>query len=184
MATIREGNKTTLLIVDMQVHVIDSAWKERIVIENTQHAVEKAREKDIPVIWIQHVNKKLIPGSPGWQIVRPLDPRHDEIRIEKHFNSAFEETALEETLAQLGIAHIVLAGAETNWCIQSTAYAALDKGYDLTLIENAHTTGDIELDDGGIIRAEDIINEFNLVTSWLHYPGRTNRVISAEELAF
>lgn len=184
MATIREGNKPALLIVDMQVHVIDSAWKEKIVIENTQRAVKKARKSGVPVIWIQHVNQELVPGSPGWQIVPPLDPLPDEVRIEKHFNSSFEETALEETLARLGITHIVLAGAETNWCIQSTAYAALDKGYDLTLIEDAHTTGDIELDDGGIIRAEDIINEFNLVTNWVRYPGRTNRVISVDELDF
>ncbi|QRN82274.1 isochorismatase family protein [Chloroflexota bacterium] len=184
MATIREGNRTALLIVDMQVHVIDSAWKEGTVIENTRLALKKARERGIPVIWIQHVNQKLVPGSSGWQIIPPLEPLPNEIQIEKHFNSAFEETDLENTLARLNITHIVLAGVLTNWCIQSTAYAALDKGYDLTLIEDAHTTDDFELDNGETIKATQIIQAFNITIGGLRYPGRTNRVISVDELAF
>ncbi|MBG0788588.1 MAG: isochorismatase family protein, partial [Anaerolineaceae bacterium] len=171
-------------IVDMQVHVIDSAWKEKAVIENTRRAVEKARDSGVPVIWIQHVNRKLVPGSPGWQIVPPLNPLPNEIRIEKHFNSAFEETGLEDTLARLGITHIVLAGVLTNWCVQSTAYAALDKGYDLTMIGDAHTAADFELENNETIKAADIIMAFNLTIGGLRYPGRTNQVINVDDLAF
>lgn len=184
MATIREGEKTALLIVDMQVHVIDSAWKEDLVIENTRIAVEKARKSSVPVIWIQHVNQKLVPGNPGWQIVPEMAPLPDEIRLEKQFNSAFEKTHLEETLARLDITHIILAGVLTNWCIQSTAYAALDKGYDLTLIGDAHTAGDIDFDDGKTLSAADIIQAFNVTIGGLRYPGRRNRVINVDDLAF
>ena len=184
MATIREGDKTALLIVDMQVGVVESAWQEALIIINVRRAVEKARAEGIPVIWIQHTNQEMPPGSPAWQIVPGLAPLSDEIRIDKHFNSSFEETTLEETLAQLGITHIVLAGAMTNWCIQSTAYAALERGYDLTLIADAHTTEDIDLDDGEIIKASDIVQEFNTVTNWVRYPGRTNRVVNVNELDF
>jgi nicotinamidase-related amidase len=184
MAIIREGDKTALLIVDMQVHVIDSAWKEDFIIENTRRAVEKARNNDVPVIWIQHTNKKLAPGSPGWQIVPQLTPRADEICLEKRFNSAFEDTALEETLAQLGITHIVLAGVLTNWCIQSTAYAALDRGYDLTLIGDAHTAVEFNFESGESISAADFIQAFNIIMEGLRYPGRTNRVLSVDDLDF
>lgn len=184
MAIIREGDKTALLIVDMQVGVIVGAWKDDLIIENTRRAVEKAREQGIPVIWIQHTNHEMAPRSPAWQIVTGLTPLPEEIRINKHFNSSFEQTELEETLARLGIAHIVLAGGHTNWCIQSTAYAALERGYDLTLIGDAHTTEDIDLDNGEKVRAADVIQEFNIVTNWVEYPGRTNRVIKVDELEF
>ena len=57
---------------------------------------------------------------------------------------AAEDTALEATLAARGVSHVVLAGAESAWCIRATAYGALERGYDLTLIDDAHTT---EIDD-------------------------------------
>lgn len=92
-------------------------------------------------------------------------------------NSAFEQTPLDEILAQSGAAHIVLAGAATNWCIRATAYGALDRGYDLTLIKDAHTTGTMEFDDGTKIEAV-IIHELNIAMQWLSYPGRANAAVS------
>ena len=184
MASIRETNKTALLIVDMQVDVIDSAWDEAGVIANVGLAVKRACERDIPIIWVQHTNRNLVHGSPEWQLVPELTPHSDDIFLNKQFNSAFEKTTLDETLASLEISHIVLAGALTNWCIQSTAYAILDKGYDLTLISDAHTTGDIVLENGETIKALDIIREFNIVIAAVHYPGRTSRVIDAKDLVF
>ncbi len=78
-----------------------------------------ARESNVPVIWIQHTNRKMVHGSPGWQIAPELTPYPDEIFLDKLFNSAFEKTSLEDTLDYLKISHIFLAGALTNWCIQS-----------------------------------------------------------------
>ncbi len=184
MATIRDPGKTALLVVDMQVAVIDSAWDVAAVIANVSLAVKMARESDVPVIWIQHINRKMVHGSPGWQMVPELTPFPDEISLDKQFNSAFEKTSLEDTLDYLKISHIFLAGALTNWCIQSTAYAALDNGYDLTLISDAHTTGDIVLENGEMIKALDIIREFNIIMAGVRYPGRTNQVTRAQDLIF
>ena len=184
MATVREGNKTVLLVVDVQVGVMASAWDAPRIIENIVKAVEKARSQGIPVIWVQHSDDELVYGSPEWQLVPELVPVAGEIRISKQFNSSFEQTPLEETLARFGAAHIVLAGAATNWCIRATAYGALDRGFDLTLIEDAHTTGTIEFDDGATIEAADIILELNIAMKWLSYPGRTNSTVRAEEIAF
>lgn len=184
MASIRDTDKTALLIVDMQVAVMDSAWDEAAIIANASLAVKKARESDVPVIWIQHTNKKMVHGSHGWQMVPELTPYADEISLDKQFNSAFEKSSLEDTLDHRNISHIFLAGALTNWCIQSTAYTALDRGYDLTLISDAHTTGDIILENGEIIKALDIIREFNIVIAGVRYPGRTNQVTRAQDLVF
>ena len=183
MATIREGDKTVLLVVDAQVGVLENAWEAQKTIQNMVLAVEKARAQSIPVIWVQHGDDELVYGTPNWQLVSELLPREGEVHIYKQFNSSFEQTGLEETLGQLGATHIMLAGAATNWCIRATAYGALDRGYDLTLIKDAHTTGTIVFQDGKTIEAADIILDLNLAMKWLSYPGRINRSVPAGEIA-
>ena len=113
-----------------------------------------------------------------------MAPAEGEPLIHKQFNSSFEQTTLEEELAKLGSTHIALAGAATNWCIRATAYGALDRGYDLTLIKDAHTTGTMELDNGARIEAANVIDELNIAMTWLSYPGRTNGIAAAEEVDF
>jgi nicotinamidase-related amidase len=184
MAVIREGNKGVLVVVDVQVRVMQNAWDAPRIIQNIGIAVEKARSLGIPVIWVQHSDDELIVGSPVWQLVPELSPAEDELRIYKHFNSSFEQTPLEETLARLGATHIVLAGAATNWCIRATAYGALDRGYDLTLIKDAHTTETMEFENGIRIEAADIVRELNVAMTWLSYPGRINGTASVAEVDF
>jgi len=184
MATIREGNKTALLVVDVQVGVMRPTWDAERIINNIKAAVEKARSHNIPVIWVQHEDNELIYGSDDWQLVPELSPAEGETRIYKQFNSSFEQTSLEETLTQLGITHVILTGAATNWCIRATAYGALDRGYDVTLVKDAHTTETIELGDGAKIEASDLVLDLNIAMKWLTYPGRTNKIVSAEEIDF
>jgi nicotinamidase-related amidase len=184
MATIRDGKKTVFLVVDVQVGVMRSAWDSARIIKNIGAAIEHARRQGIPVLWVQHTDDELIYGSPDWQLAPELSPAEGEIRISKRFNSSFEQTSLEETLARLGATHIVLAGAATNWCIRATAYGALDRGYDLTLVNDAHTTETMEFEDGVKIEAADIVRELNIAMKWLSYPGRTNGTASAGEIDF
>jgi nicotinamidase-related amidase len=184
MATIRSGNRSALIIVDVQVGVVRTAWETGRIIQNIRLAVEKARRAGVPVLWVQHADDDLVSGSPDWEWVPELDPAAGETRIHKHFNSSFEETDLEQTLAGLGVSHIFLAGAATNWCIRATAYAALDRGYNLTLISDAHTTEDMEFEDGTVIPAEHIIRELNIAMTWLNYPGRKTEALSAEKIIF
>jgi nicotinamidase-related amidase len=184
MATVREGNKSVLLVVDVQVGVMVEKWDAPRIIQNIARTVERARAQGVPVIWVQHAEDDLVYGSPQWQWVPELVPAQGELQIHKSFNSAFEQTALEDELAQHGVTHIVLAGAATNWCIRATAYGALDRGYDLTLVKDAHTTGSIDLGDGTVIAGANIVRELNLAMTWLSYPGRSNGVATAEEVDF
>ena len=184
MATVRGGNKGVLIVVDVQVGVVGEAWEAPRVIGNVGRAVERARAQGVPVIWVQHSDEELVHGSPAWQWVPELVPADGEPLIHKHFNSSFEETRLEAELARLGATHIALAGAATNWCIRATAYAALERGYDLTLIKDAHTTGTMALDDGTTIEAAGVVRELNIAMTWLSYPGRKNGTAKAEEVDF
>ncbi len=184
MATVREGNKPVLMVVDVQVGVMANGWDAPRVIGNVATAVERARTQGVPVIWVQHADDDLPRGTPQWQWVPELVPGESELRIHKKFNSSFEQTPLEEELGKLGATHITLAGASTNWCIRATAYAALERGYDLTLVKDAHTTGTIDLEDGKKIEASGMVRDLNIAMTWLSYPGRRNGIASAGEVDF
>jgi len=184
MATVRAGNKAVLLIVDVQAGVMTDAWDATQIVKNVSRAVERARAGGVPVMWVQHSDDDLRYGSPEWKWVPELVPAEGESLIHKHFNSSFEQTSLEDELAKRGATHIALAGAATNWCIRATAYGALDRGYDVTLIRDAHTTGTMELDNGIRIEAPRVVDELNIAMKWLSYPGRTNGTATAEEIDF
>ena len=182
MSTVRPGHRAVLVVVDVQVGVMAEAWDAQRVIANVAHAVERARTAGVPVIWVQHEAADLPRDSAAWQWVDALQPAEGEVRIHKRFESSFEETALEANLARLGATRIVLAGASTNWCIRATAYAALDRGYDLTLVADAHTTSSLDLGQGSRIEAAGIVAELNVVMSWLNYPGRRCATSTVAEL--
>ena len=184
MATVRSGDTTVLVVVDVQVGVVARAWEAPRVIANIARAVEGARGQGVPVIWVQHADEEFKTGSPQWQWVPELVPQRGEPVVHKHFNSAFEQTPFEAELARLGASHIVLAGAATNWCIRATAYGALERGYDLTLVEDAHTTDTMEFDNGLKIEAENVVRELNIAMKWLSYPGRKNGTAAAANLGF
>jgi len=184
MATVREGNKAVLLVVDVQVGVMGESWDSARIIKNVARVVERARADGVPVVWVQHSDEELPYESPKWQWVPELVPAEGELLIHKKFNSSFEQTELEEELAELGATHVALAGAATNWCIRATAYGALDLGYDLTLIEDAHTTVTMDLDNGTKIEASNVVDELNVCMTWVSYPGRTNGTATAEQVDF
>ena len=111
MATVREGNKRVLLVVDVQVGVMREAWDSPRIIKNVSRAVERARAQGAPVMWVQHADENLVHGSAEWEWVPELKVAEGEPLIHKRFNSSFEQTALEEELAKRGVTHIALAGA-------------------------------------------------------------------------
>jgi nicotinamidase-related amidase len=183
MASIRSGSKQALIVVDVQVGVAKGAWQGEAVIARVARAVARARAAGVPVIWVQHQDEELLAGSDEWCWVPELVPAEGELLIHKHFNSGFEDTGLEAALAAQGVSHIVLAGMATNWCIRATAYGALDRGYDLTLLSDAHTTRSYEM-EGMKFDAAMLVADLNVVFTWLSYPGRKSGTAKTEEFAF
>lgn len=184
MATVRSNDKTALMVVDVQVGVMQECENAAQTIANVARTVERARAAQVPVIWVQHESDELKRDSDAWQWVPALVPAAGEARVYKQFNSSFEQTNTDELLAQAGVSHIVLAGAQSNWCIRATAYGALERGYDLTLVKDAHTTSDLDLGNGTRIEAATIVRDLNVTMKWLQYPGRRNAVAAAEEVVF
>lgn len=159
-------DKSALIVIDVQVNVVKDAYLRDEKVANMAAAVKKARAASIPVIWVRHSEEELPIGSDGWQIVPELVPLADEPIIEKRYRSTFVETNFEEVLASLRISHLYICGAETNNCVRHTAMSALERGYDITLIEDAHTTTGFEW-DGFVMDAARTIDEQN--TNFIQY---------------
>lgn len=183
MATIRDGNTAALIIIDMQNGVIANAHERDGVIARTVTLVDRAREEKVPVIFVQHEDEELVPGTDPWQIVPELTPREGETVVRKRYQDAFEDTTLEEALAAMGVSHVVIAGAQTDACIRFSSHRALAEGYDMTLVSDCHTTDDIDW-AGVSVKAADTIAHTNLVYQFASYPGRRSGVSPHESVMF
>lgn len=184
MSNEQNQSRMGLLVVDVQNGVIQSFYKKEQVVENIRLMLSKARAASVPIIWVQHSSEELIKDTNEWKIEASLTPGMDDYFIEKFFNSAYERTTLNALIKQLDLSKIVLVGAATNWCIRATVYATLERGYDLCLISDAHTTESLDYGNGHVIEAKDIILELNTTVKWLEYPDRVNEIKSAEAFEF
>jgi nicotinamidase-related amidase len=176
-----ERGQSALIVIDVQVNVVESAHKRDEIVANMAVAVDKARAHGVSVIWVRHSAEDLPLHSDGWQIVPELVPVADEAIIEKTFRSTFEATNFDDVLAAKKISHLYICGAETNNCVRHTSMAALERGYDVTLIADAHTTTGFEW-NGFVVDAASTIDEQN--TNFMQYelPGRSANTVKASEL--
>jgi nicotinamidase-related amidase len=161
-----ERGGSALIVIDVQNNVVKNAYLRDEKVANMATAVSKARAASVPVIWVRHSAEDLPLGSDGWQIVPELIPLEGEPIIEKRFRSTFVETNFEAVLADLKISHLYICGAETNNCVRHTSMSALEAGYDITLLEDAHTTTSFEW-DGFVMDAARTIDEQN--TNFIGY---------------
>lgn len=175
-----ERGHSALVVIDVQIDVVKEAFERDSKITNMATAVEKARAAGLPVIWVQD-HESLPIGTDGWQIVPELTPLDSDHRVGKIYRSSFEETKLEEVLSGLTVGHLYICGAETNNCVRHTCHAALERGYDVTLIADAHTTTGFEW-NGFIVDAARVIDEQNTNFYDNQMPGRSIRAVKVAEI--
>jgi nicotinamidase-related amidase len=165
MTSLPNRTRTALLVIDMQTDVIANAFDRDRVVANIQTLVDEARSSDVPVLWVQHSDEQLVKGSEGWQYVPELERRESEPLIHKTYGDSFEETELGDLLSDLGVGHLVVTGAQTEACIRSTLHGGLVRGYDVTLVSDAHTTEDMR-QWGFPVTPEESIAYTNMYWSW------------------
>ncbi|MDB5072681.1 MAG: Isochorismatase [Candidatus Eremiobacteraeota bacterium] len=182
MATLANRPNTALLVVDVQNGVVENAHNRDAVVANIGNLVEKARRDGVPVVWVQHTSEKLACGSDNWRIVPELTPDEAEPLVHKRYGDAFEETTLESALSGLGVGRLFVAGAQTDECIRSTLRGALVRGYDATLVSDAHTTDD--LTEWGAPPPNQVIAHTNLYWSYHTAPGRTAGTVETKDVDF
>lgn len=182
MATLDNRPNTGLLVVDVQAGVVADAYDRDLVVAKIASLVEKARLEDVPIIWVQHSNNELVKGSDAWQIAPQLSPAEGDTRIEKTYGDAFEDTTLATVLSELGVGRLFVVGAQTDQCIRSTLHGALVRGYDTTLVSDAHTTEDQTA--WGAPPPEQVIAHTNLYWTYQTAPGRTAGTVETAAVDF
>jgi nicotinamidase-related amidase len=182
MTTLANRPNTALLVVDVQNGVVEGAHERDTVVANVGSLVEKARREDIPVVWVQHSDKGLVKGSDEWRIVPELAPGDAEPLIEKSYGDSFEATNLEAVLSDLRVGRLVVVGAQTDACIRSTLHGAFARGYDATLVSDAHTTEDQTA--WGAPTPDLVIAHTNLYWNYQSAPERTAGAVETKDVDF
>jgi nicotinamidase-related amidase len=182
MTTLENRPNTALLVVDVQNGVVAEAHERDAVVANVGSLVDKARREQVPVVWVQHFDEDLARGSEDWRIVPELAPDGAESLVEKSYGDSFEDTDLETVLSGLRIGRLIVVGAETDACIRSTLHGAFARGYDATLVSDAHTTGDQSA--WGAPPPEQVIAHTNLYWTYQTAPGRTAGTVETKNVDF
>ncbi len=182
MSTLPNRPNTALIVIDVQNGVVAGAHERDAVVANIASLVDMARAEDVPVVWVQHADDGLARGSEEWEIVPELVPDEAEPLVEKSYGDSFEETSLEEVLADLGVGRLFVAGAQTDACIRSTLHGALVRGYDATLVSDAHTTEDQS--SWGAPPPDQVIAHTNLYWHYQSAPGRSAGTVETAAVDF
>ncbi|MEU2712577.1 cysteine hydrolase family protein [Streptomyces sp. NPDC007205] len=183
MTNLPERPNTALLVIDMQNGVMAPSSPNRAaVIANVNTLIDKARAADAPVVWIQHEDEELVHGTEAWEYVPELKRLDSEPLVAKNYRDSFEDTDLESVLAERGVGRLVVTGAQTDFCVRSTLHGALVRGYDATLVADAHTTEDLTAD--GSPAPEQVIAHTNFYWSGQHAPGRRGGTVNTADVVF
>src|SRR5213593_2111359 len=169
MTTLENRPNTALLVVDVQNGVVEGAPERDAVVANVGSLVEKARQERVPVVWVQHSDEGLARGSDEWRIVPELSPGD-------------AEPLVETVLSGLAVGRLVVVGAQTDACIRSTLHGAFARGYDATLVSDAHTTEDQTA--WGAPPPDQVIAHTNLYWTYQTAPGRTAGTIETKDVDF
>jgi nicotinamidase-related amidase len=182
VTTLENRPNTALLVVDVQNGVVEGAHERDAIVANIGNLVEKARRERVPVVWVRHSDEQLAEGSLDWRIVPELTPDDAEPLVEKNYGDSFEDTTLETVLSDLGVGRLVVVGAESDACVRSTLHGAFVRGYDATLVSDAHTTGDQTA--WGAPPPDQVIAHTNLYWTDQSAPGRTAGTVATKDVDF
>ncbi len=182
MTTLADRPNTALVIIDMQNGVVAGAPRRDEVVANIERLVGSARAAAVPVVWVQHSSDELVEGSDEWAYVPELVREEGEPLVAKRYGDSFEGTDLEALLAERGVGRVVVAGAQSDACVRSTIHGAFTRGYDVTLVGDAHTTEDLTA--YGAPPPEQVIEHTNLYWQFQTAPGRTAGTVAAADVDF
>lgn len=108
-----------------------------------------------------------------------VDPQPEDARVEKRWSDAFRDTDLDTRLRDASITRLVLAGAQTEYCVDTTARRAASLGYDVDLVADGHTTS-----ANGLLTREEIVGHHNATLANLAVAGMTFRVLPSGRVTF
>jgi nicotinamidase-related amidase len=137
---------TALLVIDVQKGMFfdgDPVYDGENLLSKISALIAQARTSGVPVIYVQHNGSAGDPierGTDGWPIHPAIEPAEGELVIEKWTPDSFHKTTLQQELESRGIKNLVVAGIQTECCVDTTCRRAMTLGYETTLVKDAHST--------------------------------------------
>ena len=146
MSRFPERDASALVVVDAQQGPAAALAGVTAVLDAIADLVARARLVGVPVVWLRRVDAELRPGEPGWQLCDLLASEPGELLIDHAWDDGFIATDLADALGGLSAGHLWLAGLGSETAVLQTYLGALYRGFDVTLIEDAHAAADVEFD--------------------------------------
>jgi nicotinamidase-related amidase len=172
---------TALVVIDVQkIMFMVPAFQPydgEAVVDRIAGLIAKARAAGTPVFFVQHHNlegEHMQPGAPGFPFVDKLTPGASDDVTVKNKSSAFHGTDFDAKLKKAGIDHLVITGMQSEYCVTSAIRGAYERGYGITLVSDAHSTGDTK-----VAKAKDIVAIVNDTSA-----DSFGKVIPAAEVEF
>lgn len=182
MTSLSGRTETALLVIDVQNEVVATAHDRDGVVGAIDSLVQQARSSGAPVIWVQHDDAGLPADTDAWQIVPELKPAADEPIVRKNVRDSFDATNLEAELESRKVGRLVVAGAQTDFCVRWTLHSAHARGYDTVLVADAHTT-DAE-SPAGMPTGAELIAHTNSIWASQGHPTCETSVVPAADVRF
>ncbi|AQQ53300.1 cysteine hydrolase family protein [Planococcus lenghuensis] len=171
--------KAAFLVIDVQNAMFDEAdpvFNGEELLVKLQKLLRSARSAGTPVFFIQHnepAGEPLATGTKGWEIHPAIAPEAGERVIQKNTPDSFFATELKEALEAQQIEQIIIAGIQTELCVDTTCRRAVSSGYEVILVADTHSTW-----NANGLMAEQIIRHHNGTLRWF------STVLNADELKF
>ncbi|MBT2681980.1 cysteine hydrolase [Bacillus sp. ISL-35] len=169
-------NKKALLVIDVQNEMFqegNEVFNGEGLLKGMKKLLEQARVQRIPVFYIQHNDLSLKYGTHLWEVHSEIAPQKGDIRVQKNTPDSFFNTNLEQELKEKNIQHLVLAGIQTEICVDTTCRSAFSKGYKVTLVSDLHSTWPTTE-----LSAQQIINHHNGVLRWFADVKNSDEIIN------
>ncbi|WP_337965529.1 cysteine hydrolase family protein [uncultured Flavobacterium sp.] len=156
-----------LLLIDIQKEYFENGALELVnpiaASENAKKLLEHFRKENGTIVHVQHISGEgspiFVSGTKGVEIHENVKPLEGEKVITKQFPNSFRETDLLEYLQSKEITHLVIAGMMTHMCIDAGTRAAVDFGFECTVIGDACATMNLQI-NGNDVKAADVHNAF------------------------
>lgn len=137
-------DKSALVVVDVQKGFFKKknwVFNEDILLENINYLIEKARERDIPIIFVRHTNEgQLVENTDSWQVNPLLKAVEGDIYFNKKHSGMFEEKHIVKGLEKLEVKNLVITGLVTHGCVKAACLGAKAAGYQVILAADAHSS--------------------------------------------
>ncbi|MDX1810090.1 MAG: cysteine hydrolase family protein [Sulfurospirillaceae bacterium] len=159
--------KKALVIIDLQNDYFCGGNMELVgteeAMQQTNRLIKFAREKEYKIYFVQHFSLSqgstfFVPNTKGVELNQGLDIQGDMI-IKKNYPNSFRDTTLQSELEKENIDELIVCGAMTHMCIDTTVRAGFDLGYKIVLAHDACATRDLQF-EGRVIKAQDVHEGF------------------------